>query len=423
MNDLKKKLKRLEKSRIKNDWETINSREGLSTREKLEKLVSRNIRTEEKEDQTLPKTEKGTSLPDFTVRDFNYSSDEIFGKVCLGDWMKMNGNALALLFNDPSLKNIDPLKLLYFDTETTGLSGGTGTIPFMLGFGFFDEGLFRVKIFVLNNLDEERKFLEEVDNFLKQHDFSATITYNGKSFDFPLMETRYILNRRRFPLLKIPHLDFLPPARIIWKNTYESRRLGFLGDILLGISRDDDVDGSMIPSLYFSYLRSGNFSLLENVIEHNALDIVGLSALLLLALKYIENIASTDDEGEMLGIGQLYERSGELKEAERIYGLLNSPGVKEEVLIKSVKKLAFIKKKNHFIKEAGELWKILSESGDHQVIKELSIHYEHRERDFYQALEIVRKGLEIVALSDKQREGLKKRLDRLKKKIEKLKSE
>ena len=220
--------------------------------------------------------------------------------------------------------------------------------------------------------------------------------------------------------MKIPHLDFLPFARLIWKNTYESRRLGYLGETLLGISREDDIDGSLIPSLYFSYLRSGNPGLLENVIEHNALDIVGLSSLLLLAATYCEDVSLTTDEGEVLGVGLLYERAGCFDRAEKVFNMLRGAEIRKEINFKAVKKLAMLKKKKQLIKEAAELWEAISESSDHQVIRELSIHYEHREKNFFHAIEIVEKGLTVPSLTEKQRAGLEKRLLRLKKKIEKL---
>jgi len=422
MSDLKKKLNDLGKDKIKKDWNKIRSNDGLSTREKLEKLVKQNI-GKEKARESVPIREEADPLDDYILREYSYPLESKFGKVRLAEWFEINPEILSVMFKDSSIKKIDPGKFLYFDTETTGLSGGTGTIPFMLGFGFFEEGSFKVKIFVLNNLEEEGKFLDAVNSFLSENDFSATVTYNGKSFDFPLMETRYILNRKRFPLQKIPHLDFLPVARIIWKNTYESRRLGYLGDILLDISRDEDVDGSLIPSLYFSYLRSGNFFLIENIIEHNAMDIVGLSALLLLGVKYMDDLSVIDDEGEIFGIARLYERFGDLEKAGSLYSLLNSSDYRQEIVFQSVKRFAMIKKREHLLKEAKELWRVLSISGDHLAFRELSIHYEHREKNFHEAIEIVQAGLQIADITGKQREDFEKRLKRLQNKINKIVSE
>ncbi len=174
----------------------------------------------------------------------------------LGDWLSLQPGALEVIAGGGDFAAVDPRQAVFFDSETTGLAGGTGTVPFMLGFGYFSDLAFQVRIFVLLSLDREGEFLEAVARFLEESRFSAVVTYNGKAFDFPLLETRYILQRRRFPLKGLPHLDFLFPARTIWRNTFDSRKLGYLGEMLLGLSREDDIDGSDIPALYFSFLRS-----------------------------------------------------------------------------------------------------------------------------------------------------------------------
>lgn len=315
------------------------------------------------------------------------------------------------------------MKLLFFDTETTGLSSGTGTIPFMLGFGFFDEKDFKVKIFILNDLNKEEEFLEEVNNFLQEKEFSATVTYNGKGFDFPLMETRYILQRKRFPLLELPHLDFLFPARILWKHTFESRKLSHLGDILLGISREEDLDANEIPTLYFNYLRSHSLAIIQSIINHNALDLVGLAGLLLLGIKYVEDISFTDDEGEILGTAKLYEKYGDFEESDRLYRILKESAVRADVVEKAVKGLAIIMKKKKLYNEAAELWEILSGCSDRFALKELAVHQEHREKNYEKALKQVHRGLEIIDLSETQRKDFEKRYKRLDRKIEALDKE
>jgi len=272
MAKLKDRLKRLD-STIQKKWQGINEDENLSTKQKLEKLVSQNLKREKITKEPEPQPKASEPLDPFIVREFSYPLDSYFGKLPLSAWKEVTSQVLTIVSGEEEFQDVEPMKLLFFDTETTGLSGGTGTIPFMLGFGFFEGEQFSVKIFILNDLSAEEAFLDAVDQFFDEYEFSGVVTYNGKAFDFPLMETRYILYRKRFPLLRKPHLDFLFPARMIWRNTYESRRLGFLGEVLLGISRTEDVDGSQIPALYFSYLRGQNYRLIEKVIEHNSLDL------------------------------------------------------------------------------------------------------------------------------------------------------
>ncbi len=417
MSDLKKKLDFITGKNKKKPIESITDSQSLSTKQKLEELVNKNLKNRSLKIQEERTQENINFDNDFEVINYNYPMNSVFGKVTLSEWNDTVASTISIIFNDPELGDIDPLKLLYFDTETTGLSGGTGTIPFMLGFGFIEGNSFEVRIFVLNDPAREGLFLDEVDRFLDELDISGVVTYNGKSFDYPLMETRYVLNRKKFPLLDYPHLDYLTPARMIWKNTFESRKLGYLGDILLNISRDDDVDGSLIPRLYFEYLRSGNFSMIEQVVEHNALDIVGLSAMLLLGCRYVDDISRTSEEGEILGVALLNEKSGLFSNAEKFYNHLNKHAVRNEIIAQSVKRLALIKKKKKLFEEAEELWKTLSEHGDKLAFREMSIYLEHRKKDFAGAVEFVEKGLELAEISEAQRKDFEKRLSRLKRKI------
>ncbi len=418
MGDLKKKLDFITGIKEKGKNRSNVQSDELSTKQKLEDLVNKNLKNKSLNIKKRPKpSEKVNFNKDFEILDYNYPMNSVFGKVVLNEWLNIREKTISTIFNDWSFSDIDPLKLIYFDTETTGLSGGTGTIPFMLGFGYIEGDSFEVKIFVLNDPSKEGIFLDEIDSFLETLDISGVVTYNGKSFDYPLMEARYVLNRKKFPLQDFPHLDFLPPARVIWKNTYESRKLGYLGDILLNISRVDDIDGSFIPGIYFEYLRTGNFSMMEKVVEHNALDIVGLSALLLLGCKYVDDISMADDEGEVLGVALLNERSGLLPEAEKFYCNLNDIAERDEIITQAAKRLALIKKKKKLFDEAEDLWRLLSDQGDKLAFREMSVYLEHRKKDFSGALDFVERGLELIEISETQRKDFEKRVLRLKKKI------
>lgn len=429
MSDLKKRLQYLEKDEIiKKRWEKIDSQEGLSTKEKLEKLVKLSQKREERHTevkQSEPKVDDPFSpvKGPFLVKEFIYPAQSVFGPTRLQEWHQVMPQQLAVIFSDPECQRLCPSNLLFFDTETTGLAGGTGTIPFLLGFGYFEGDNFIVKAFILNDLYREGDLLEAVDQFLAEKNFSAAVTFNGKSFDFPLMEARYILQRRRFPLLSIPHLDFLFPARTLWKNTYESRKLSFLGDMLLSLSRDEDIDPSTIPSLYFNYLRRNSYALIEKVVEHNALDILGLAALLLLSTHYLQDISFTRDEGEIFGIAYLYEKYGDLDKAHELYTLVKESGIKNDVKAGAIRRLSVIMKKKKLFQEAIGFWEILSENSDKYAARELSVHFEHREKNFHKALEYVRQGLNASDLTERQRSDFEKRFSRLLSKIKNLEKE
>ena len=182
----------------------------------------------------------------------------------------------------------------------------------------------------------------------------------------------------------------------------------------------DDIESSQIPALYFSYLRNHSFDLIEKVIEHNALDILGLAALILLGVKYLEDISFTSDEGEILGTALLYEKSGNLEKANELYTELKGCAAREDVKTLAIKRSSFIMKRKKLFDEAVTLWQLLSHTQDKSAARELSVHFEHREKNYAKALEFVQKGLESAGLTDLQRKDFEKRWQRLNKKIKAL---
>ncbi len=420
MRKLKDRLHDLEPGGIQEKWRRLESEDGLSTREKLDRLVKQNLRRNEKPAPSAPAPLVAEPEAPFLVKEFSYALDGRYGKVRLGDWLALKADTLAVIAGSDEFAAIDPAGMLFFDSETTGLAGGTGTVPFMLGFGYFADQAFQVRIFVLLSLEKEGEFLEAVARFLEQGGFSAVATYNGKAFDFPLLETRYILQRQRFPLRGLPHLDFLFPARTIWRNTFDSRKLGYLGEMLLGLSREDDIEGSDIPALYFSFLRSQAFSLIEPVVEHNAMDLVGLAAVVLLGALYLDDYSLTGDGGEIFGLGRLCERAGLLEKAEAFYKVAREVSARSEVAVLATRRLSLLLKKKKLFSEALALWQQLADGHDAQAQRELSVHFEHRERDFAMALTYVEKAIAGGGLTPARQQEMEKRLQRLQQKIARL---
>jgi len=410
------KLARLDQS-VRKEWSRLESESQLTTREKLERLVRSRLSDSSCPAPASAPHETAGDLPPFLEREYTYPDSARFGSFAVGDLRRIRSNELAILAGDSAWQAINPEGMIFFDTETTGLAGGTGTVAFMLGFGFLDPGGFQVRIFVLADLNREDEFLDRVDLFLRERSPAAGVTYNGKCFDYPLMETRYVLKRRRFPLLSLPHLDFLYPARTLWRHTFPSRRLGYLGDMLLGLSREEDVDGSEIPRLYFDFLRSRDFSALDAVMEHNALDLLGLAMLVNLGGRYLQDVSHTRDEGEILGTARLLENAGSLEAAVERLETVRAVAERREVQSMALRHLSRIRKKKKLYGEASALWEELRCMGDPRAVRELSIHYEHRERDFNRALDLVRGALENGDLSLPQQKDLERRLERLNRKL------
>ena len=183
---------------------------------------------------------------------------------------------LAAWAREPRFLELPLESYAFLDTETSGLAGGTGTYAFLVGVGRFMEGAFHLEQFFMSDPAEEASMLEALDEFLAPS--QALVTFNGKAFDVP-----YISDRLAYygmgALTGIPHFDVLHFSRRRWKDEFPSLRLSALEKEVLGIDRDDDIPGQMVPEFYETYLRSGNCGPLVPVVEHNRQDVVSLSRL------------------------------------------------------------------------------------------------------------------------------------------------
>ena len=174
--------------------------------------------------------------------------------------------------------NCNLKKIAFLDTETTGLSGGTGTLAFLIGVGRFGEQGFHLTQYILEDPSEESSLLLALSIYSEE--IEEIVTFNGKSFDLPLLKSRYILNRMPVPFTHLRHLDLLHISRRLWRQRLPSRSLKDLEHEILHLPRtEEEVPGWMIPELYFNFLKSGDASLIKNVVYHNAMDIVSLAAL------------------------------------------------------------------------------------------------------------------------------------------------
>lgn len=169
--------------------------------------------------------------------------------------------------------------MLFFDTETTGLSGGTGTRAFMVGASDFVPGGLRVRQLLITHLSAEPAMLRAFAGWLTED--TRLVSYNGRCYDAPLLAARYRLARQGTPLAGIEHLDLLFPTRRRYRGVWENCRLGTIERHALGIVREDDLPGSEAPGAWLQYLRGGDAGLLRRVLQHNFQDVVTLAHLLL----------------------------------------------------------------------------------------------------------------------------------------------
>lgn len=301
--------------------------------------------------------------------------------------------ALSNWTGDPIVASLPAEAFLFLDTETTGLSGGTGTYAFLIGAGRFKGDQFHLAQFFMRDPLEEPAILTAFETFLAP--CQAIVTFNGKAFDAPLLYTRFTTHGWRPPFLDLPHIDLLHLARRLWRDRLPSRSLMNLEWHILGTLRtEEDVPGWMIPSLYFDYLRSGDPEPLRHVFYHNRMDVVTL-AVLMNHMAWL--LADPLQAGkryavDLIALGRLFEDLHDLQAATQLY--LHSlehedmllERVPRNIMLEAVQRLAGIYKKQENLDAAVDLWQRAASYQHLEAYLELAKFYEHRQRDYTTAL-------------------------------------
>ncbi len=380
------------------------------------------------------------------VVDREYRADDLHGRRRIGDLVEalcegqdaMDTMARAWPsakgMGAPGLGGSNDPPLLFLDLETTGLFGGAGTQAFLVGCAAIDGDSIRVRQFLLPGFEHERTLLHEVAAWARPH--GALVTYNGRTFDVPLIETRYLFHRVPFPLGGLPHLDMLHAARRLWRgrpiaagpDPDEGRcSLAVLEKHVAGLHRVGDVPGFEIPSRYFQFVRDGDARPLEAVLEHNRLDLISLAAVMARALALVaQGPAATANPHECFGLARLYERAGALENAEaalrRSIDLAQRVGTEPELHADGLRRLAWVRRRVGRIHDAAEAWTRLAAlprcpAAFRREAKEaLAIYHEHRSRDLGTARSCVLDVLNDGPLG-RRREAAEHRLRRLERKI------
>ncbi len=318
------------------------------------------------------------------------------------------------------LRELSPQSWTFLDTETTGLAGGTGTLAFLIGAGHVEADGFRLKQWFLRDHGEEASALASLAEYLSR--FETVVTYNGKSYDQPLLETRYTLARQRTPFSRLEHMDLLYGARRLWKMRFESCRLVELERQLLGHERIGDVPGELIPQIYFDYLRTGRTERIRPVVDHNALDILSLAFLAAIIPPIFEDPASCPltHGAELAGLARWLVAQERLEEAVQLYRRAVDAQIADELLFRCLWDLAQLERKLERIDQALILWTDLSQSKNPyraDAYIELAKYYEHREKNFFMALECT-----LAARQLKPNDEIENRRMRLEAKIAKPRS-
>ena len=355
------------------------------------------------ESHTIDSVVAGAFVPtprgDVFISEQTYPSNYIYGASPLLSSFPLS--FISQWANDPQVSSLPISKFAFLDTETSGLSGGTGTYAFLVGAARFIDDKFVLQQFFMRDPAEEPALLEGLAKFLAS--CQSLVTFNGKAFDAPLLSTRYRLHQIPIPYQDYSHLDLLPLARRLWRDRLESRALKFLEEHVLGLKRSsEEVPGFEIPWLYFDYLRSGDARPLGGVFYHNAMDVVAMAAL----LAHMNDMLESPFDGKVqhgldfVALGKLFEDLGHWDEAARLFERGLESDLTENDFGTAVKRLSILQKRRGDLGEAVRLWEAAAKRGHLYAFIELAKHYEHKERDMKTALKWTKSALKRLEKID-----------------------
>lgn len=299
------------------------------------------------------------------------------------------------------IRTVDPLftgdsweisRVLFLDTETTGLSGGAGTVAFEIGIGFFNQHGFVIRQYIMRDYCEEAAMLAEIADVIRN--FDVIVSFNGKSFDVPLLESRMIMCRIHLPISQMPHLDLLHAARRVYKLRLRRCSLGALEEAVLGTSRKDDLPGSQVPQRYFDYIRTGEFSLMEDVLRHNFEDVKNLAVLTSHLCSVFRNPQSLEHPEDIFSVGKTLVRGGQTHRARDCFRILGKSTLSAQAHLH----LSSSFKKEHEWQNACACWLDMIAAGEADTYPyiELAKYHEHISQDIPRALEYANAALRFA---------------------------
>lgn len=291
--------------------------------------------------------------------------------------------------------------LIFLDTETTGLSGGTGTMAFMVGAARFVNGELVLEQFFLRNPAEETAMVAALSEFC--NGMQGVVTYNGKSFDIPILNTRFIMQSMRSPFVGLLHFDLLHLTRRVWRARLEQCRLGDIEHQILGLRRDaNEIPGYLVPEYYNQYLRDGNAEPLLGVFYHNEVDVVSLAALFAYFCDLLGDPATwqSNEIKDLTSVGSLMETMGDSALAEAIYVRGYETESPREHRLELLLRKAMLHKRNAQFDQAVTLWVEASEYGSLDALLELAKFHEHINKQPELALQVSTKAISMIHNSD-----------------------
>ena len=312
----------------------------------------------------------------------------------------------------------------FLDTETTGLSGGAGTVAFLVGVGYCMGDGFCVDQFFMSDYSDEPEMLDELSRLLEK--FDSIVTFNGDRFDLPLLSTRYLMNRLTDGVKGKQQLDLLLAARRLWKIRLGSCRLANLEERVLGIHRENDLPGSEVPKRYFEFIKTGDWTLVDDIIRHNKQDIVTLGKLLSVLCDSFGAPECLKDRMDLFSVGKSLEKQGDLAAAGRVYRIAAKPRpittisdlIGERYADEANFRLYRMLRRSREYDQAVQtlLNMVDRKQGGHLPMVEMSKLEEHMYRNYEAALNWALRAREKAPQSDQ--DALTHRISRLRRKIE-----
>lgn len=346
-----------------------------------------------------------------------YPMSYAYGHHSLGSVVKLDAESVCVAGKNSQFFSFDPRDCVFLDAETTGLCGGTGTYAFMVGVGFYEGLTFHVQQLLMRDFDEEASLLSALSKRVRNRRY--IVTYNGKSFDVPLIESRLVMCRMQAAFSSMEHLDLLHAVRRVWGRSLEDCRLGTVEQRVLGVKRLRDIPGEEIPYRYFAFLSSGDASELPLVFEHNRNDVLFLPVLLKEVCSAVKDITHrTLSPIDFYSVGMVYDSLKKRDETLRFYkkALKSLTGSAKAV---AAYRLGMAYKRLGRWDEAISSWERILGSESYGAYEELAKYYEHVSKELDEAEAVVVKALNVFRGSIYE-ERLEHRLKRI---VRKLRSE
>ena len=316
----------------------------------------------------------------------------------------------------PTVETIPLENLLFFDIETTGL-GGSGAVGFLVGFASFTELGFEIRQYMLVDYPDESAMLEDI---LKEISGTKTIvSYNGTTFDLPFMQERMILNRVAKEFKSEKHIDLLHATRRFYKRRLQNCKLTNIEENIFSFYREEDIPGYLVPSVYFEWLNSEELDMMDDVLEHNRLDILSLYFLLEeITILYNSKGKTINEVDDLHSLSKMFHRKKDYTNSlvvnEQIQQVANGV-VSPDILYFQAMQF----KKMSQLNQAVPIWNVVSKIDCTESVHchvELAKYFEHRLKDYQQALEHSYQAHQSDQITNRLQDQLAKRISRLERK-------